>query len=61
MTMRPTDFVTSTWFAVDFNLHSMDLEITPEPTPEERAVIEAALAADPQDPPMPWRPDPFEP
>jgi hypothetical protein len=39
----------------------MDLEITPEPTPEERAVIEAALAGDPQDPPMPWRDEPVEP
>jgi hypothetical protein len=39
----------------------MNLEITPEPTPEERAAIEAALAAEPQEPPAPWREDPDEP
>jgi hypothetical protein len=39
----------------------VDLEITPEPTPEERAAIEAALAGKPQDPPNPWREEPDEP
>src|SRR4051794_41928116 len=39
----------------------VDLEITPEPTPEERAAIEAALAEKPQDPPNPWRGGPGAP
>jgi hypothetical protein len=33
----------------------VELEITPEPTPAERAAIEAALAGEPQDPVKPWR------
>jgi hypothetical protein len=39
----------------------VELEITPEPTPDERAAIEAALAAEAQEPPGPWRNDPDEP
>jgi hypothetical protein len=39
----------------------VDLEIVPEPTPEERAAIEAALAAEAQDTPVPWRDEPGEP
>jgi hypothetical protein len=39
----------------------VELEITPEPTPEERAAIEAALAFEPQDPPAPWREEDGEP
>jgi hypothetical protein len=39
----------------------VDLEITPEPMPEERAAIEAALADEPQDPPTRWREDLDEP
>jgi hypothetical protein len=39
----------------------VDLQITPEPTPEERAAIEAALAEKPQDPPTAWRGEPDEP
>jgi len=39
----------------------VDLEIAPEPTPEERAAIEAALAGEPQDPPTPWRDESNEP
>src|SRR3954452_22515795 len=38
----------------------VDLEITPEPTPEERAAIEAALAEKPQDPSNPGREEPDE-
>jgi hypothetical protein len=39
----------------------MELEIIPEPTPEERAAIEAALAGEAASPPAPWRDDPEEP
>jgi hypothetical protein len=39
----------------------VDLEITPEPTPSERAAIEAALADEPQDPVTPWREEDEEP
>jgi hypothetical protein len=39
----------------------VDLEITPEPTPEERAAIEAALAETPENAPVPWRNDQDEP
>ncbi|MHB8470801.1 MAG: hypothetical protein ACYDCH_13765 [Gaiellaceae bacterium] len=46
----------------------MKLEITPEPTDEERAAIEAALAEEHQAPASPWsepllppRRDPLEP
>jgi hypothetical protein len=39
----------------------VELEITPEPTPEERAAIEAALSGDDQDPPIPWRKEDEEP
>jgi hypothetical protein len=39
----------------------VDLQITPEPTPAERAAIEAALGEEPQDPPAPWRDDPDDP
>lgn len=31
------------------------LEIKPEPTPEEREAIEAALAAEAREQPLPWR------
>jgi hypothetical protein len=39
----------------------MELEITPEPTAEERAAIEAALAETPQEPPLSWREEAEEP
>jgi hypothetical protein len=38
----------------------VELEITPEPTDEERAAIAAALA-EPVDEPAPWREDDDEP
>jgi hypothetical protein len=38
----------------------VEYEITPEPTPEEREAIEAALA-EPQEPPTAWRVDDEEP
>jgi hypothetical protein len=39
----------------------VELEITPEPTPAERAAIEAALDEEPQDPVKPWREEDEEP
>jgi len=33
----------------------VDVEISPEPTEDERAAIAEALAAESQDPPKPWR------
>jgi hypothetical protein len=39
----------------------VELEITPEPTPEERAAIEAALGAGDREAPRPWRDEDDEP
>jgi hypothetical protein len=46
--------MTSTRPPRDFRVQPVELEITPEPTPEERAAIVAALA-EPPEPAGPWR------
>jgi hypothetical protein len=51
---------TSTRFATSFSLLLVELEITPEPSDEERAAIQAALE-DAGATPLPWRGEDEEP
>jgi hypothetical protein len=51
---------TSTRFATGFSLLLVELEITPEPSDEERAAIAAALA-EARPAPLPWRGEDEEP
>jgi hypothetical protein len=39
----------------------VDLEISPEPTEDERAAIAAALAQEAESLPIPWEEEPSEP
>jgi hypothetical protein len=39
----------------------VELEITPEPTDEERAAISAALSQEAENLPVPWEEEPSEP
>jgi hypothetical protein len=39
----------------------VDLEISPEPTEEERAAIAAALSQEAENLPIPWEEEPSEP
>ncbi len=39
----------------DFTLETVEIEISPEPTDEERAAILAALAEKAEMPPAPWQ------
>jgi hypothetical protein len=51
---------TSTRFAAGFSLLPLELEITPEPSAEERAAIVAALEKA-EETPFPWREEDEEP